>query len=129
MAGKIQPCCVKKSIWTLKKRKGIPAPRANFARVYIDSVYWGFYSLVEHVDKVFLKSHYRDDDGNLYKVDKVCWNGKEGNQEDYYEDLELKTNEKENNWSNLINFLGVLNNTLNAEFPLVSTRFLMHSLS
>ncbi len=100
------------------KRKGIPAPRANFARVYIDSVYWGFYSLVEHVDKVFLKSHYRDDDGNLYKAEKSTLEWKGGNQEDYYEDLELKTNEKENNWSNLINFLEILNNTLNAEFPL-----------
>jgi spore coat protein CotH len=98
------------------KEQGIPAPRANFAQVYIDSVYWGFYSLVEHVDKVFLKSWFSDNDGNLYKAEKSTleWQGQ--NQENYYEDLQLKTNEKENNWSDLIHFLDILNNTPDSEF-------------
>ncbi len=89
----------------------LPAPRANFARVYIDNVYWGFYSLVEHVDKVFLKNRFGDNDGNLYKAEKSTleWQGSE--QESYYNDLELKTNEKENDWSDLIHFLDILNNS------------------
>ena len=97
------------------QEQGIPAPRANFAQVYIDSVYWGFYSLVEHVDKVFLKSWFSDNDGNLYKAEKSTleWQGQ--NQVNYYEDLELKTNEKENNWSDLIHFLDILNNTPDSE--------------
>ena len=84
---------------------------SRFARVYIDSVYWGFYSLVEHVDKVFLDTWFGDNDGNLYKAEKSTleWSGPD--QDNYAEDLELKTNEKENDWSGLIHFLDVLNNS------------------
>jgi hypothetical protein len=98
------------------RERGIPAPRANFARVYIDSVYWGFYTLVEHVDKVFLASRYGDNDGNLYKAEKSTleWQGNDPSA--YYDDLELKTNEKENDWSRLVGFLDILNNTPDGEF-------------
>jgi hypothetical protein len=98
---------------------GIPAPRANFARVYIDSVYWGFYSLVEHVDKVFLQTHFSDNDGNLYKAEKSTLEWQGIDQENYYDDLELKTNEKENDWSNLIHFLDILNNSSDSDIALV----------
>jgi hypothetical protein len=98
------------------KEQDVPAPRANFARVYIDSVYWGFYSLVEHVDKVFLKTRFGDNDGNLYKAEKSTLEWQGSDQEIYYDDLELKTNERENNWSDLIHFLDILNNTPESEF-------------
>jgi len=97
--------------------QGIPAPRADFARVFIDTLYWGFYSLVEHVDKVFLKTHFGDNDGNLYKAEKSTLEWKGSEQENYYQDLELKTNEKENDWSDLINFLDILNHTPDGDFP------------
>ncbi len=88
----------------------IPAPRANFARVFINDTYHGFYTLVEHVDKTFLQHRFNDNDGNLYKAEKLAdltWKGNE--QEEYYEQFELKTNEKENNWQDLIHFLNVIN--------------------
>jgi hypothetical protein len=94
----------------------VPAPRANFARVYIDTTYWGFYSLVEHVDKTFLNSHYSDNDGNLYKAEKSTLEWQGADPKSYYDDLELKTNEKENDWSNLIQFLELLNNSSTHDF-------------
>jgi spore coat protein CotH len=47
---------------------GVNAPRANYAVVYLNDEEWGFYSLVEHVDKKFLNTHYANKDGNLYKA-------------------------------------------------------------
>ncbi len=88
----------------------IPAPRANFARVYLNGVYWGLYTLVEHVDKTFLKSRFANNDGNLYKAEKqadLSWQG--SNQENYYEYYKLQTNEKENNWNDLLALIDTIN--------------------
>jgi hypothetical protein len=90
----------------------IPAPRANFARVFLNDRYWGFYTLVEHVDKTFLQTRFYENEGNLYKAEKLAdlnWKGNE--QEKYYENFALKTNEKENNWQDLLQFLELLNKT------------------
>jgi hypothetical protein len=89
----------------------IPAPRANFARVYIDSIYWGFYSMVEHVDKTFLSDRFGNNDGNLYKSEyaPLLWEGE--NQENYYDNFALKTNEKDNDWNGIINLIKIINNS------------------
>ncbi len=90
--------------------QGIPAPRANFARVFLDDKYWGLYTLVEHVDKTFLQNRFAENEGNLYKAEKLAnltWKGNE--QESYYENFALKTNEKENNWQDLLHFMERLN--------------------
>lgn len=91
----------------------IPAPRANFAKIYIDSIYWGFYSLIEHVDKTFLKDRFGNNDGNLYKSEyaPLLWEGDD--QEKYYDNFELKTNENENNWSELIELINTINDEQN----------------
>jgi spore coat protein H len=96
-------------------KQSIPAPRANFARVYIDSTYWGFYTLVEHVDKTFLKDRFGNNDGNLYKAEvaPLTWQGE--NQQNYYDDFELKTNEKENDWSGLVDLIAKINNSIDFE--------------
>ena len=41
---------------------------ANFAELYLNGELWGFYSLVEHVDKTFLAARYGNSGGNLYKA-------------------------------------------------------------
>lgn len=93
------------------REQDIPAPRANFARVYLDSVYWGLYSLVEHVDKTFLRDRFAENDGNLYKAEKLAdltWRGKE--QENYYAHYALKTNKKKNDWTDLVELIDRINN-------------------
>ena len=51
------------------QKSNVHAPRCAYARVYINNVYWGLYTMVDHVDKVFLLSHFNDKSGNLYKGD------------------------------------------------------------
>ncbi len=91
---------------------GIAAPRATFARLYINNKYWGLYSVVEDVNKTFLKTRFGNKGGNLFKGDpRGTLNYKGTQQAMYATDYELKTNETENDWSDLIHFTDVLNNT------------------
>lgn len=96
---------------------GIPGPRANFAELYLNGTLWGFYSMVEHVDKTFLASRYGDNDGNLYKavdgllggpISDFKWYG--SNPANYYSHYELKTDDSLNPWTDLIAVIDSLNN-------------------
>ena len=91
----------------------VPSPRANFAKVYINGQYWGLYTNVEQVDMKFIKEHFgNSEDGNLFKGDPagdLCWYG--DNAEHYHQQYELKTNQTENDWSDLIDFIHLLNFT------------------
>jgi hypothetical protein len=62
--------------WGLFKQVGVPASRHTFAKLAFDSVYRGLFSLIEEVDKRFLKDHFgKNRQGNLYKAycgDKGC---------------------------------------------------------
>jgi len=91
------------------RRHRSDGPRGNFARVYVNDTYWGFYSLVEHVDKIFLEDRIGNNGGNLYKADSAArlrWEGPE--QQRYYDNYVLKTNEDENDWSDLVNLVDKL---------------------
>lgn len=46
---------------------GIPSPREAPARLYINNQYAGLYTIVESIDKRFLKRNFNDDDGYLYE--------------------------------------------------------------
>ena len=98
-------------------QQNITAPRANFAKVYIDSLYWGLYTMVEQVDKTFLEHRFNNNNGNLYKAEGqsyLDWRG--ANQENYYSYYDLKTNEKENDRGDLVRLLDVINNSSNDNF-------------
>jgi spore coat protein H len=55
----------------------VPAPRTAFVKLYLsvpekhDNTYVGLYTLVENVDKPFLKAHFGNDKGMLLKPEKV----------------------------------------------------------
>ncbi len=56
----------------------IAAPRASFARLYLNGFYWGLYSVVEDVNKTFLKDRFDNKSGNLFKGDPhgtLTWKG------------------------------------------------------
>jgi hypothetical protein len=97
---------------------GIPAPRANYAEVTLNGAPWGFYSLVEHVDKKFLAARYGDDGGTLYKandgflgtlVSDFRWYG--SGTAPYQARYELKTEEALDPWTDLIAAIDSLNNS------------------
>lgn len=53
----------------------MPAPRANFAKLFVNDEYLGLYNCTESVDKRFLKKFYGNDKGALMKCDPD-WHGK-----------------------------------------------------
>jgi spore coat protein CotH len=68
----------------LMREAGLPAPRANHARVFVNRGYLGLYQNIEVIDKEFLEDHFENPEGNLYE------NGSE-----------LKTNEEQNDLTHL----------------------------
>ena len=53
----------------LMRRMGIPAPREATARLFVNGEYYGVYTLVEGVDKDFLKRVFGDNDGYLFSFE------------------------------------------------------------
>lgn len=103
------------------KNAGIHAPRANFARLCINDTLFAFYSMIEHVDKIFLDTHYGDDSGILFKAvdgrdtggvqyySDFCWYGSDSTA--YFDRYELKTDESPIAWGKLVKYLDTLNHT------------------
>lgn len=90
----------------------VTAPRCNYARVYLNGVYWGLYTIVEDIDSKFLKQHYPDNDGNLFKGDPqgdLKWYGASASS--YYSRYELQNNTTQNDWSDLVHAIDIINNT------------------
>ncbi len=53
--------------------KYLHAPKANFAKVFVNDQYLGLYTSAEDVDKVFLKEHFGYHKGVMFKCDPI-WN-------------------------------------------------------
>ena len=49
------------------KAMGLPERRANFVKVYINGTYYGLYTNLEELDKLWLTRNYVNNNGNLYK--------------------------------------------------------------
>ncbi len=54
----------------------MPAPKANFAKVFVNEEFIGLYSNTESVDKPFLQRHCDKGKGALLKCDPADWNAK-----------------------------------------------------
>lgn len=55
--------------WRLFRHSAIPAARHTYAKLAFDATYYGLYSVIEQVDKRFLKDHFGGNHrGNLYKA-------------------------------------------------------------
>lgn len=94
--------------------KYMPAPATGFVQLYINGSYWGLYSNVEQINKIFLNKWFSSNKGNLYKGDpkgNLIWKGDNPNL--YKTDYEKKTNEEEDNWNDLIALINTLNNSTN----------------
>lgn len=107
-----------KLCWDLCRSFGVPAPRANHMLLYINDIFWGVYINVEQIDEEFADLRFGNKKGNLYKclypADLVYLSK---NPEDYkflFSDrraYSLETNESADDYSDLANFIDVLNNT------------------
>ncbi len=100
----------------------MPAPKANFAKVYVNDEYLGLYNSAESIDKHFLAERFGEEDGVLFKCDPV-WKAKNiagckpnpkstlvymaKDSTCYTNAYELKT---KTGWPQLINLTDILNN-------------------
>ena len=98
-------------------KKGLPAPRCTYARVSYNGQYVGLYKMVEPIDKAFIKTHFGEWKGNLFKGDpQGTLNWIDNNPASYYPYYELHSNNTPNNWIDVVNLIDNINNTPSANF-------------
>jgi len=107
----------------------VPALRVTFSRVSINGDYWGLYVVVEQVDETFAQSRFGgNEDGNLWKAAPpdgsgpnsdfgfdLTWLGPEPGP--YHDSYQLKTNTIEDDYSQLIEVIDVLNHVDPQDLP------------
>ncbi len=109
--------------WELFDIIDIPASRAAYVEFYINNEYKGLYINVEHVDDEFVDLRFGNKSGNLFKClwpadlvylgdDPDLYKFENGDRRAY----DLRTNEEIDDYSDLAEFIDVLNNTSDAEF-------------
>ena len=82
----------------LFKQMGVPAPRAIHAKLYINGIYNGLFSFVEHIDKQFADYHFSDGNGNIYKeVWPLKSNGEVQSDKKFYKSLVTNKTQGVNN--------------------------------
>ena len=91
--------------YALYRAAGLPAPRCNSALVYVNDQFYGVYANVETEDKTFLRRWFEDEDGNLYEEGQVDFEAANVHV------FELETNEMENDRSDLVRLIEVLEST------------------
>lgn len=100
--------------------KYMVAPRANYAKLWINGVYWGVYSNQESINKQLIKAHlYTDGNNPLFKCNPVggAGPGSSGNNPDlvyssadstaYYSKYELKS---DYGWAQMLTLMSTLKN-------------------
>ncbi|MCI0495097.1 CotH kinase family protein, partial [candidate division KSB1 bacterium] len=107
-----------KLCWDLFQQIRVPASRANHVRLYINDKYFGLYINVEHIDDEFVQKRFGNQNGNLYKclypADLVYLGADQQPYKKFFGDrqaYELMTNKDKNDYSDLVHFIDVLNNT------------------
>lgn len=112
----------------LFRKMGIPAPRVAHVRLFVNDKYEGLYTVVEPVDKIFLKTHLAEDSGQLFDYEWVSDYNFEytGSNPAQYapEPFEPATNEKNPELVTLVDFIRTLNETTDEQFAGALTEFL-----
>jgi spore coat protein CotH len=108
-----------KICWDLFEEIGVIAPRSAHATLYINGDYFGLYLSVEHIDDEFIQKNYADGTGNLWKClwpADLTYHG--SNPEEYKSGrgYDLKTNVEMDDYSELADFIGIVNNTPSSVF-------------
>jgi hypothetical protein len=91
-------------------RRFMPAPQANYVRLWLNGQYWGIYINVQQIDGDFIDEWYSDEDGNRYKAvhGSLEWLG--SNPVTYQAEYELHSDGNGNEWTDLIDMIDELNN-------------------
>ncbi|MCF8231275.1 MAG: CotH kinase family protein [Bacteroidales bacterium] len=107
-----------KLAWDTFREMGIPAPRSNHVEMYINGEYYGIYINEENIDEKFTMKRFGNNHGNLYKctypadLDYIDDNPEVYKMESDGERVyELKNNHYADDYSDLAEFIKVLNQT------------------
>jgi spore coat protein CotH len=108
----------------LFQRLGVKVSREAFVKLYINNTYDGLYSIVESVDKTFLKNAFGEDGGDLYKYDynpddlPYYFEDKGTNPDTYVpHPFKPETNESNPQKQTISDFIRIVNNDSNTQFP------------
>ncbi len=106
--------------------KFVTSMRAVHVKLYVNDAYYGLYTAMEQPDSAMMKSRFgRDEDGNIFEGPEIP-GGPAGRPDLTYRGpdpapyraiYQLETNKEANDYSGLIQFIDVLNNTPAAELP------------
>jgi uncharacterized protein (TIGR03437 family) len=115
----LQPDFMREKLFTDFASKFVTAVRNVHVRLYVNDAYYGLYTAMEQPDKTMMESRFGDDeDGNLYEGAEILGAARRpdlawlGSNPDLYRPIyELETNEEANDYSGLIEFIDILNNT------------------
>lgn len=98
---------------------GVIAPDTAFYRVYVDygdgPVYFGLYTMIESVEDTLIETAFEDDSGNVYKPEGTGTTFAVGTFTT--EDFEKKTNEDEEDWSDVEALYTALNDDTRTTNP------------
>ena len=113
-----------KIAWDLYQENGMATTRAAHCAVYINDVYYGLYISIEHIDDEFLKNHFEDDSGNLWKClwpADLTYRGPNASDYHPYQDetrpYELKTNKDLYDYSELARLITTIHEAPQLLFP------------
>ncbi|MFK8053439.1 MAG: CotH kinase family protein [Woeseiaceae bacterium] len=91
-------------------KAGVPVSHTGFYTLYVDHgngpEYFGLYTLVEEVDGEVLDTQFTSDDGNLYKPEDAGATFVNGSFSE--EDFEKKTNEDDEDWTDVLTLFAAL---------------------
>ena len=102
------------------KNAGMPERRTSFVNVYINHNLYGLYTNLEEFDKDWLQRAFNENDGNMYKCTYPADLVYHGTNQQTYKDIQsssatggraydLQTNEAEDDYSDLVELITVLN--------------------
>ncbi len=111
--------------WETFNNNDLAGSRSSFVKLYINDEYRGLYSNIEHIDEIFAAAYFDGTGtGNLYKcLYPASLKFLSNNPDSYKFDAggrrayELKTNNYVDDYSDLANFIKVLNQTDIAALP------------
>ncbi len=79
---------------------GLEVPYSSYAKLSINGEYMGLYLMVESIDDAYLKDHFGNNDGKLYKADLNT--NLIANEDNNYQTLELKNGDPDTSELNLL---------------------------
>lgn len=90
---------------------GLIVPRTSFAKVFVNDVYKGLYSVIEQIDKSYLRMHFKDGEGELIKgvASSLFW--LPDDTLSFWRNFEIKNKNTPETWSRLIAFAKKINTT------------------